>query len=284
MRGTDNPTMADLEALGKRKGQEAQPVILWGFSFPFVSLLDREHCDVEKRAVTVVSRETLESDRSPVPSVCDGREPDTEDGLGRYKYKAKKAGARYGYVEDAYIRALDAKEKLLGKRAELIRDITAREQASLHVRACAVRGTNCVFEFYPPGDVTKKRLDHEMRAPQDESRKAILKGATHGQVLTSDSGGRPVEYALYSRVPVTYGEHGDNKFWLEGKTLDELRYYLFSGPKPTPVLWVFESSKFPEMFEWLDPPSDLVEHWPRNPPSRRAGRPARLKQSALRKA
>jgi hypothetical protein len=283
MQGPDNPTTAEVEALGKRKGGEGQPVILWGFVFPFVSLLDCEHCDVEKRAVTIGRRETLESDRSPVQSVSDGREPDKEGDVGGYKYNVRKAGNRYDYVEDAYIRALDARETVLGKRAELIRDVTAREQTNLHVRACAVRGTmDCVFEFYPPGDVTKKRPDYEIRA-REESKKPILKGVTHGQVLTSDTAGRPVEYALYSQVPVTHGERGDNKFWLEGKTLDELHFYLFSGPKPRPLLFEFDTRRFPELFEWFDAPSDLVEHWPRNPSSPRAGRPARLKQSALRK-
>jgi hypothetical protein len=62
-----------------------------------------------------------------------------------------------------------------------------------------------------------------------------------------------------------------------------LHFYLFSGPKPRPVLLEFDSRGFPELFEWFDAPSDLVEHWPRNPSSPGAGRPARLKQSALRK-
>jgi hypothetical protein len=334
MRGSENPTMAQMEALGKRKGREAQPVTLWGLVFRFVSLLDSEHCDVEKRAVTVGRSELLKSDRSPVQSRSDGREPDQEDDVGGFKHNVKKAGIRYDYVEDAYIRALDAKEKrcaahardkfkaeltraisgmpiskhlhirmllartlvcalvhgrsrhrnaptVLGQRAELIREVTARERANLYVRVCAAPGTmDCVFEFNPPGDVTKKRLDYEMRAPE-ESKKNALKGITHGEVLTSDIAERPVEYALYSKMPVTSGEHGDRKFWLEGKTLDELRLHLLSGPKPKPFLLVFDSRKYPEQFEWSDAPSDLVEHWPRNPPSPLAGRPARLKSSVL---
>lgn len=281
MRGPDNPAIAEMEGLGKRKGREAQPIILQGFVFPFVSLLDRKHCEVEKMAVTIGRHEILESDRTSVQSMRDGREPDKEDDVGRYKYNVKKAASRHDYVEDAYIRALDAGELLLGKRAELIRDITAREQANLHVSACAVRGTNGAFEFFYPGEVTTKGLDYEMRAPE-ESKKTILKGVTHGQVLTLDVAGRPVEYALYSRMPVTHGEHGDKKFWLEGKTLDEFRFHRFSCPKPRPVLLELDSRRFPELYEWFDPPSDLVEHWPRNPRSPRAGRPARLKQSALR--
>jgi hypothetical protein len=338
MRGPDSPTIALIEALGKRKGRKAQPVTLWGFVFPFVSLLDSEHCDVEKRAVTVASREILKSDRSPVQSRIDGSEPDQEDDVGGYRHSVKKARARYDYVEDAYIRALDAEEMrlvrhardkfeaeltraifrmpiskhlhtrmllartlvralvcgrsrrrpahtVLGERAELIREVTARERADLHVRACAVRGaTDCVFElFYPPGGMTKKRPDYEMSAPE-ESRKATLMGLTHGEVLTWDIAERPVEHALYSKLPVTFGEHGGEKFWraLKGKTLDELRLHLLSGPKPEPFLFIFDSRRFPEQFEWEDAPSDLVEHWPRNLPSRRFGRPSRLKQSFLR--
>lgn len=281
MRGPDNPTVAPREALTKRKGREAQPVILQGFVFPLVSLLDCNHCDVEKRAVTIGRHETLESDRSSVQSASDGREPEKDED-GGYKFAVKKAGNRYNYVEDAYIRALDAGETVLGKRAELMRDITAREQANLHVTACAARGTDCVFAFYPPGDLTRKRIHYEMRTPE-ELKKTALKDVTRGQVLTSDVSGRPGEYALYSQMPVIYGEHGDKKFWLEGKTLDELRFHQFSGPKPKPVLLEFDSKRFPELFEWFDAPSDLVEHWPRNPRSPRAGRPARLKQSALRR-
>ena len=67
MRTPDNPTKAEIEAPGKRKGREAQPVTLWGFVFPFVSLLDNELCDAEKRAVTIwCLSEILESDQVPV--------------------------------------------------------------------------------------------------------------------------------------------------------------------------------------------------------------------------
>jgi Resolvase, N terminal domain len=86
---------------------------------------------------------------------------------------------------------------------------------------------------------------------------------------------------LYSKMPVTYGEHGDKKLWLEGKILDQFRFHQFSGSKPRPVLLEFDSRRLPELFEWFDAPSDLVEHWPRNSPSARAGRPARLKSSVL---
>jgi len=281
MRGPDNPAFAEMEGLSKRKGREAQPIILRGFVFPFVSLLDCEHCKVEKMAVTIGRHEILESDRTSIRSASDGREPDKEDDVGQYKYNVKKAANRHDLVEDAYIRALDARKPLLGKCAELIKDITARERANLHVTACAVRGTDSAFGFFYPGEVAKKGLACEMRAPE-ESKKAVLKGVTHGQVVTSDIVGRPVEYALYSQMPVTCGEHGDKKFWLEGRTLDELRFHQFSGPKPRPVLLEFDSRRFPELFEWFDAPSDLVEHWPRNPRSPRAERPARLKQSALR--
>jgi hypothetical protein len=168
---------------------------------------------------------------------------------------------------------------MLGEGAELISEVTARERANLHVRVCAVRGTmDCEFEFYPPGDVTKERLDHEMTAPGESKN---LKGVTPGEVLTADIAGRPVECALYSKMPVTSGEHGDKKFWLEGKTLDELRLHLLSGPRPEPLLFEFDSKRYPEQFEWSDAPSDLVEHWPRNPPSPLAWSPARLKSSVL---
>jgi len=275
------PLLRRWKAWVKRKGREARPIILRSFVFPFVSLLDCKDCEVEKMAVTIGRHEILESDRNSVQSASDGREPDKQDDVRRNKYTVKKAANRHDSVEDAYIRALDAREPLLGKCAELIRNITAQEQANLHVRACAVRGINCAFEFWYSGDVTKNGLDYEMRAP-GESKKTILKGVTHGQVLTSDIAGRPVEYALYSRMPVTYGEHGDKKFWLKGRTLDELRFHQFSGPKPRPVLLELDSGRFPELFEWFDAPPDLVEHWLRNPRSPRAGRPARLKQSALR--
>jgi hypothetical protein len=352
MRGPDNPTMAETEALGKRKGREAQPVILWGFVFPFVSLLDSEHCDVEKRAVTVAPREILKSDLSPVQSRIDGIELDKEDDVREYRHNVKKARVRYDYIEDAYIRALDDEEMrctrhardkfeaeltraifcmpiskhldtrmllartlvcalvrgrsrcrhahtVLGERAELIREVTVRERANLYVKACAVRKTmDCVFElFYPPGGMTKKRSDYEMSVPE-ESKKATLKGVTHGEILSWDTVERPVEYALYSKLPVTFGNQGDKKFtlpvtffkcgdkefwrFLQGKTLDEFHFYLLSGPKPEPFVFVFDSRRFPEQFEWEDAPSDLVEHWPRNPPSPSFGRLARLKQSVLR--
>ena len=92
------------------RAEKLSPLSLWGFVFPFVSLLDSEHCDVEKRAVTVASREILKSDLSPVQSRIDGREPDKEDDVGEYRHNVKKARVRYDYVEDAYIRALDDEE------------------------------------------------------------------------------------------------------------------------------------------------------------------------------
>lgn len=100
MRGPDNPTVAQREALTKRKGREAQPVILRGFVFPFVTLLDCDRCDVEKRAVTIGRHETLESDRRSVQSASDGREPEKEDDVDGYKFNVKKAGNRFNYVED----------------------------------------------------------------------------------------------------------------------------------------------------------------------------------------
>jgi hypothetical protein len=89
-----------------------------------------------------------------------------------------------------------------------------------------------MFELFYPSS--------EMSAPEESE-----EGVTHGEVLTWDIVGRPVEYALYSKMPVTFGEHGDKKFWLEGKPLDELRLHLLSGPKPEPFLLVFDSRRCP---------------------------------------
>lgn len=117
MRGPDNPTGAAIEAPGKRKGREGQAIILRGCVFPFVSLLDNEHCEVEKMAVTISRHEILESDRTSIRSASDGREPDKEDDVGRYKYSVTKPAHRQDYIEDAYIQALDAGESRLGKSA-----------------------------------------------------------------------------------------------------------------------------------------------------------------------
>jgi hypothetical protein len=287
MRGPDAPTGAKMEALGKRKGLEAQPATLWGSVFPFVSLLDREHCNVEMLAVTIGCREILNSDRSPAHLRSDGRESDKTDDVGENEDDPKKAGKGYDHLDGAYIQAMDAKEKrgaarardefgaeliraisglpifehlhtrmllartlicalnrgrrrhrnahtMLGECAELIREVTAQERANLYVEVCAVR--DCMFELFYPSS--------EMSAPEDSE-----EGVTHGEVLTWDIVGRPVEYALYSRMPVTFGEHGDKKFWLEGKALDEFRLHLLSGPKPEPFLLVFDSRRCPQRFE-----------------------------------
>lgn len=60
--------------------------------------------------MTVASGEMLRLDRSPVESRFDGREPDPEADVGGPRHNVKKARSRHDYVENAYIRALDAKK------------------------------------------------------------------------------------------------------------------------------------------------------------------------------
>jgi len=213
--------------------REACPVSIGGFGLPFVCWLDNEHIWTELALLTISQPkgEWLQSDRIAVRTT-DGREADSEDDLGcaEYEHDARRAGNRYNYLENAYIRALD--DGQLGEHADRVREIAHRERSSLYVKPDAGHAKRLAQ--------ASAFASHYPRHAKDRIPK-LVKLNKHGSVLTSDTMGRPVEFALYSKMPVTSGERGEKKFWFGGKTLDELSFYRSSGPKPKPTSLPFDS-------------------------------------------
>jgi hypothetical protein len=255
--------------------REACPVSISGLELPFVCLLDNEHIWAELAPLTISQPkgEWLQSDRIDVRTT-DRWEGDSREDLGctEYEQGARRTGNRYNYLENAYIRALD--DGQLGKHAGRIHEIVHRERSSLnakpdagHAKPLAQAST---FAFYYPRHA-------------EERIAKLVKLNKHRSVLTSDAMGRPVEFALYSKVPVTCGERRERKFWFRGKTLDELGFYQSSGLKPKPTSLPFDSVRCPEMFDWSDNdvPKALVEHWKGNPKTPPYGAVARLKPAFL---
>jgi hypothetical protein len=255
--------------------RQAYPIGVGGFCLPFVSLLDDEHIRVELAVVTISppKGEELRSDRITVRTTA-GWQSDPEDdrSYGQHEYNIRRAGNKYDYVENSYIRAVD--EGRLGDHAKLVREIVYQERKSSYVKAGAdyakwiAQTLGCVLHDLHHAKAGTARL---------------VKLSKHGSVLTSDTIGRPVEFALYSKMPLSFGERGEKKFWLKRKTLDELAFSQLSGPKPQPMSLPFNSQCCPEMFDWSDNgvPKGLVEHWKGNPKSPPYGPVARLKPAFL---
>jgi hypothetical protein len=145
----------------------------------------------------------------------------------------------------------------LGSYADRFSQVTDKERAKLYLRPDDERDpARSVFEYnFPKGMDKSNRPADEIEAPLGQ--KTGLRRITQGSVQTRDNVGRPVEYALHSRMPIRHGEYGIKRFWLAGRTLDELKFHQLSGPKPKPLLLEFDSKQFPERYSWRFTKIDL---------------------------
>ena len=259
--------------------RDADRVDIGGFIFPFVSLLDDEHCNSEMAAVTIWRKEFLPSELS-----LSERENDDHKLLSNL---VENRGDRRDWgLWQCWEVGIVAVASLRGRLAEITRDVLRQERASLYVKcsgSCSVvalsekdeltmrTAVSVAGSSILPGQTSKSR------AQQRKSRRP--KRPPPGQLshaLTRDAMGKSGEYALYSQQQLTDGRR---VLKFGGRPLDEFSFYRLSGRKSQPAWLPFDSARCPEMFDWSDDgvPKELVEHWRGNPKSYPYGAVARLK-------
>ena len=269
--------------------REACRVNIGGFTLPFVSLLDNEHCNVETAAVTISQKDFLPI--NPSADVADeGFLPDLIGNWGDHCHWRE-----WWYKELKIVEALD--QGIYGAFVRLVRDVLNQERAFLYVNRSGPWTTTRLSErderpkrttVSPPASSSLPRRKSKSSVHQRKSRQHHRRSSGGlGHSLTRDVTGRFGEDALYSQRKLTDG----NRVLRFGKItpLDEFRYWLLSGPKPQPSSLPFDSLRCPEMFDWSHDgvPKELVEHWSNNPKTSPYGPVARLKPgflAALRKS
>ncbi len=263
----------DMRATNVPTPRGSAPVTICGLDFPFVSLLDDEHCESEMAAVTISQRDFLPA----------AQRSENEDGNLRADLVENRGDCRrwgeWWYRETKIMEALD--RGICGALVNVARYVLGRERLALYgnssARWCAVslsekdqRPMRTMTSFSAPSKVLTAPT--KSRAPQGRSR-----GLSH--VFTHDAMGKPGEYPLYSQQQLTDGRR---VLKFGGEPLDEFNYYRLSGPRHKAPELPFNSASRPEMFEWChEVPTALVEHWKRNPKSAPYGPVARLKPSIL---
>ena len=116
----------DSRELNVPTAREAYPVIISGFTLPFVSLLDNEHCTAEMAAVTISRKEFLPSQSS----FSEGNDDD-DDFLANV---LERGGQRDWGSWQSWELGIVAVAVVRGRLAEITRDVLRQEQAPLHVK------------------------------------------------------------------------------------------------------------------------------------------------------
>ena len=272
MRESNNPTP-----------REAYPVTISGFTLPFVSLLDNEHCTAEMAAATISRKEFLPSESS----LCEGNNDDDDFLLNLGKRGDQRDWGLWQYWEVGIV----AVAVVRGRLAEITRYVLRQERASLYVKRGGPWSVVTLAEKYEKPARTMASLAARgpsgQPSPQSTSRAQQRKSRRHkpprgplSQASTRDAIGKSGEFALYSQQNLTDGRRVLN---FGGQALDEFSFYRLSGPKPQPTWLPFNSVHCPEMFEWSDEgvPKRLIRHWKGNPESPPYGPVAQLKPTYL---
>ena len=263
--------------------REAFPVTISGFTLPFVSLLDNEHCTAEMKVVTIWRKEFL-------PSESSLSEGDNDNHKLLSNLVENQGDRRDWGLWQNWAVPIVAVANLRSRLAEITRDVLQQERASLYVERCGRWSAVSLSEkderpilkaVSPPGSSSLPGRTSKSRAQQRKSRrpKHPPPGAL-SHALTRDTMGKSGEYALYSQQELTDGRR---VLKFEGLPLDEFSFYRLSGRQSQPAWLPFDSTRCPEMFDWSDEdvPKELVEHWRGNPRSSPYGPVARLKPAFL---
>jgi hypothetical protein len=263
--------------------REAFPVTISGFTLPFVSLLDNEHCTAEMEVVTIWRKEFL-------PSKLSLSEGDNDNHKLLSNLVENQGDRRdWGLWQDWAV-PIVAVASLRSRLAEITRDVLQQERASLYVERSGWWSAVSLSEkderpilkaISPPGSSSLPGRTSKSRAQQRKSRrtKQPPPGAL-SHTLTRDALGKSGEYALYSQQELTDGRR---VLKFGELPLDEFSLYRPSGRQSRPARLPFDSARCPEMFDWSDEgvPKELVEHWRGNPRSSPYGPVARLKPAFL---
>lgn len=265
--------------------RDACAVSVNGFTLPFVSLLDDEHCKAELAAVTVSPKEFLPTESTFSEGNSDG------DNL-RLSVVEKRGGQQdWGLWQDWEVGVVAA-AAVRGRLAEITRDVLRQERASLHVkRGDSWSGvtlsekderpmrTIAYLAGVGPTRLCFPRSRAETQQRKSRRQKLPSRGAL-SHASTRDAIGKSGEFALYSQQKLTDGRR---LLSFEGLALDEFSFYRLSGSKPRPTSLPFDSVRCPEMFDWSHDgvPKGLVEHWRGNPKTSPYGPVARLKPAFL---
>lgn len=105
--------------------REACRVNIGGFTLPFVSLLDNEHCNVETAAVTISQRDFLPINPS-AEAADEGFLPDLIGNWGDHRHWRE-----WWYKELKIVEALD--QGIYGAFVRLVREVLNQERAFLYV-------------------------------------------------------------------------------------------------------------------------------------------------------
>ena len=264
--------------------REAYPVTISGFTLPFVSLLDNEHCTAEMAAVTISRKEFLPSESG----FSEGNDDD-DDFLSNV---LERGGQRDWGSWQSWELGIVAVAVVRGRLAEITRDVLRQEQASLHVKRSGPWTVVTLSEKDERPTPTMASLAARGRSrlpsPQSKSRAQQRKSRRHkipsrgalSHASTRDAIGKSGEFALYSQQKLTDGRRVLN---FGGLALDEFIFYQLSGPKPQPTSIPFNSVCCPEMFDWSDEgvPKRPMRYWKGNPESCPYGPVAQLKPAYL---
>lgn len=254
------------------KGRAAL-VTICGLDFPFVSLLDDEHCESEMAAVTLSQRDFLPA--APRYENEDGNSrPDLVESWGD-----SRRWGEWWYKEAKIVEALD--RGICSALGKVARHVLKHERLSLYANHGANRCAVSLSEKdqRPMRAMTSFSARSRVFTAQTKSRVPQGRSRDLSHAFPHDAIGRPGEYFLYSQQQLTDGWRV-LKFGREA--LDEFTYYRFSGPRPKAPELPFNSASCPEMFDWChEVPTALVEHWKHNPKSAPYGPVARLKPAIL---
>jgi hypothetical protein len=284
LRGLDCPAKAvsgwravelarDMSAKNAPTPREADAIVIGGFSFPFVSLLDDEHCEVEMGAVTISQHDFLptafltESENgNPPPDLIES-------------WSDSRQWREWRHREATIVEVLD--QGVFGALVNVARHVLKSERERLYVKGSAIRCTVTLSEKdeRPIYAVASSPTQAGVPTAQVKSRGSEARSRGVRGAFPHDALGKAGEYPLYSRQQLTDGR----RVLTFGRgPLDEFTYYWQSGPRLTAPNLPFNSASSPDMFDWCqDVPKAPVGHWKRNPKSVPYGPVARLKPAIL---
>lgn len=284
LRGPDCPAKAvsgwravelalDMSATNAATPREANPVAIGGFDFPFVSLLDDEHCNVEMDAVTISQNDFL-----PTAFLTESENGNLRPDLIESRGDPRQWRA-WRHREAKIVEVLD--QGVCGALVNVVRHVLNRERERLYVIGSAIR---CAVTLSEKDErsiyaVASLPIPSAVLTAQTKPRGSRARSRGVGDAFPHDAMGKPGEYPLYSQQQLTDGRRV-LKFGRE--PLDEFTYYRHSGPRLAAPKLPFNSVSSPDMFDWCqDVPKAPVGHWKRNPKSVPYGPVARLKPAIL---
>jgi hypothetical protein len=253
--------------------REANAVRIGSVDFPFVSLLDDEHCHAEMAAVTISQRDFLPATLF-AESGDENLEPDLNDNWGD-----THRGREWWYREAKIVEAID--QGICGALVSVARHVLKHERRDLYGDGNPVSHTVTLSEKDQRPTRAMTFFFASSKVSASRTIPSALRGRSRGlsDAFPHDTRGKPGEYALYSQQQLTDGRR---VLKFGGEALDELTYYQLSGPRLEAPEQPFNSASSPEMFDWYsDVPRVLVKHWKRNPKSVLYGPVARLKPAIL---